>query len=60
MAWWNKKKKTMTKATRDLSEKIEAIQSHQDMSTLTNALYDILSTIDTRLIELEKKVNERK
>ena len=49
----------MTKATRDLSEKIEAIQSHQDMSTLTNALYDILTTINKRLIELEKKVNEQ-
>lgn len=58
MAWWEKKKKTAAEETRDLSEKIEAIQSHQDMSTLTSALYDVLSTINRRLIELEKKVNE--
>lgn len=58
MAWWDKKK-TATEETRDLSEKIEAIQSHQDVSTLTSALYDILSTINKRLNELEKKVNER-
>lgn len=59
MAWWNKKRKTATKVTRDLSEKIEAIQSHQDISTLTNALYDILVTINKRLTELEKRGNGR-
>lgn len=59
MAWWNKKKKTATKVTRDLSEKIEAIQSHQDINTLTNALYDILLTINKRLTELEKRGNGR-
>ena len=59
MAWWDKKKKTMTEETQDLSEKIEAIQSHQDVSTLTNVLYDILSTINERLLDLEEKVSER-
>jgi len=59
MAWWDKKKNTATEETQDLSEKIEAIQSHQDVGTLTNALYDILSTINKRLIELESKAKER-
>lgn len=59
MAWWSPKKKAAIEETRNLAEKIDAIQSLKDISTLTSALHEVLLTIDERLNELEKKFEEQ-
>jgi hypothetical protein len=58
MAWWRRDKETASKATREFVEKIDAIQFHTEISTLTSSLYDILSEINMRLEHIEKELQE--
>ena len=57
MVWWSRKKSTSIEETLDLDDKINSIQSQSDISTLISVLYDILTTMNKRLIDLEKAVN---
>jgi len=59
MVWWSRKKRTIIEETRDLTEKIDAIQNLKDISTLISALFDILMAMNQRLTELEKIVEDQ-
>jgi divalent metal cation (Fe/Co/Zn/Cd) transporter len=59
MVWWSRKKRTTIEETRDLAEKIDAIQNLKDISTLISALFDILMAMNKRLNELEKIVEDQ-
>lgn len=58
MAWWRRDKETASKAAREFVEKIDAIQFHTEISTLTSSLHDILSEINIRLEHIEKELQE--
>jgi hypothetical protein len=59
MAWWSRKKETAIEEAQILAEKIDAVQYHKDVSTLSSELHGILSTINKRLNELETMVEEQ-
>jgi hypothetical protein len=59
MVWWSRKKRTAIEEIRDLAEKIDTIQNNIDISTLINALHDILMAMNKRLNELERIVEEQ-
>ena len=59
MVWWSRKKRTTIEETRDLAEKIDAIQNHRDMGTLLSALHDILMAMNKRLNDIERMVEEQ-
>lgn len=60
MAWWSRKKETAIEEAQILAEKIDAVQYHKDVSTLSSELHGILSTINKRLNELETMVEEQR
>jgi hypothetical protein len=59
MVWWSRKKRTTVEETRDLAEKIDTIQDHNEIGNLISALHEILMAMNKRLSELEKIVEEQ-